>query len=66
MNGRQLIRHSVCDDARNATNRVSLEHVEQAETKPIAYHIAKTSAGRGQSAGGMQTRNVLQQPLNVK
>lgn len=55
-----------CDAAARAANPVAAGNVEHAETKPMAHHIAKTSARRGQSVGGMQTRNLLRQALNVK
>lgn len=54
------------DASPSATNPVRAGNVEHAETKPMAHHIAKTSARRGQSVGGMQTRNLLRQAVNVK
>lgn len=55
-----------CDAAQRVANPEPAGNVEHAETKPMAHHIAKTSARRGQSVGGMQTRNLLRQALNVK
>lgn len=55
-----------CDALLRAANPVAAGNVQHAETKPMAHHIAKTSARRGQSVGGMQTRNFLRQALNVK
>lgn len=54
------------DASLRAANPGVSGNVGHAETKPMAHRIAKTSARRGQSAGGMQRRNLLRQPLNVK
>lgn len=61
VNGTQLIRYSLYGVTlpRRAANHVRAGNVEHAESKPMAHLIAKTSARRGQSVGGMQTRNLL-------